>query len=165
MVQTVAPQPAPPTAAPEARTERHSITFAFNSAQLSESALASLRQLATRLQGAKTIRITGFTDNLGPQSPNTRLAEARAVVVMQALRDLAPDLAAELRARGQALCCYRSDNKTEAGRESNRRAELEATWPVGGPPPKSQQAQLIAPPPVATRKVADSAVTDPKDPS
>lgn len=105
--------------------ERLSVTFAFGSAELGPRAKSQLKELAARLPAQSRVLVTGFTDNAGPASPNTKLAEARALAVMLDLRALMPDTSVEIKARGQALCCYVASNARDTGREINRRAELE----------------------------------------
>lgn len=125
-VADVQPSPAPTQRSPE--PVRATVTFGFASAELTVQAKERIRELLPQLQQAREVRITGFTDNLGKQSPNTKLADARALRVMQEVRRLLPDAPMQLRARGQALCCYVSDNGSDGGRESNRRAEIEIAF-------------------------------------
>jgi len=116
--------PAEPVAE-KPQTERFSVTFPLGSTKLTPAASDLLRQLAPHLSTATTVRITGFTDNLGPATPNARIAEARALAVLVRLRELLPEAPFKGSALGQALCCYVAPNESDEGRESNRRAEVE----------------------------------------
>jgi outer membrane protein OmpA-like peptidoglycan-associated protein len=127
-VDTASPVSPVAEAQPSPEPVRATVTFGFASAELTAQAKERIRELLPQLQRAHEVRITGFTDNLGKQSPNTKLADARALRVMQEVRRLLPDAPMQLRARGQALCCYVADNGSDGGRESNRRAEIEIAF-------------------------------------
>lgn len=124
---TEAPPPKPP------RQFKAFIPFEFNSANLTAQAQAQLAAIAPVLQLSTQVQVTGYTDDLGGRDLNTKLSDARALSVLIALRDqlAGRDTAPTLRATGRPLCCYVSDNRTEAQRRPNRRAEVRLTVPDG----------------------------------
>lgn len=124
---TKAPTPKPP------RQFTAFVPFDFNSANLTAQAKAQLSAIAPVLQLSTQVQVTGYTDDLGGRELNTKLSDARALSVLIALRDqlAGRDTTPTLRAIGRPLCCYVSDNRTEARRRPNRRAEVRLTVPDG----------------------------------
>lgn len=130
--RTVPPTPSKsaPVSAPTAKRFVATVNFALNSSQLRPPALEQLSALSPVLVFATDVEVTGYTDDLGPEPLNQRLALARASAVVHALR---PALGASGRfggdaplpeAQGQPLCCYLNDNRGERERAKNRRAEV-----------------------------------------
>lgn len=110
--------------------ERATIDFRFDTAALNPAARAKLTQLAPLFRAASRIRMLGFTDDVGPQGPNDKLAAARAMAVHLFVRGLVQDATSPvLTSRGDALCCYLTDNRNEAQRSINRRVEVLVSLP------------------------------------
>lgn len=76
----------------------------------------------------KPLLVVGYTDDIGPQEYNDRLARRRAESVARALRDLG---ISSVRIEARAKCCYVGDNETREGRARNRRAEIHLYQPDG----------------------------------
>jgi len=112
--------------------ETFSVHFALNSAELSSSAAAEVAALASYLRQHPQagIAIGGHTDSSGPQELNRRLSRTRASAVRQELikqHKVAPQrLSITWLASSQAI----ADNRTEAGRAENRRAEIVFSGPL-----------------------------------
>lgn len=112
---------------------RATIDFRFDKAELNDAARAKLTQLAPLFRAASRIRILGFTDDVGPQGPNDKLAADRAMAVHLFVRGLVHDAQSPvLTSRGDALCCYLTDNRNEAQRSVNRRVEVLVSLPSTG---------------------------------
>jgi hypothetical protein len=82
-----------------------------------------LQRLETEATGAQEIRIAGYTDNVGPETINAKLAQSRA----EAIRTLmlkrgvpAERIVVTWSAGGRDI----ADNTTETGRAMNRRVEV-----------------------------------------
>lgn len=128
--------PVQPARAPASRPPRWFtavLQFDLNSAKLTAQARAQTEAWAAVLRLSTHVQVTGFTDDLGGPRLNTRLAEARSQVVMSALRERLDGRATapSMSGTGRPLCCYVSDNRSEAQRRANRRAELHITVPEG----------------------------------
>ena len=109
------------------RVERATLNFANDSATLDPRAEQVLVALRPLLAQARTLRIVGFTDDVGTQTANDHLADARALSVLVRLRAILGGdgrTGPELSATGHAKCCYLNDNAGERQRASNRRVEL-----------------------------------------
>lgn len=115
-----------PAAAPAPRLDTATVQFAFARAELSAQAQARIDALKPLLKRAASVRITAYTDDQGPDGPNSKLADARALAVMRRVRDLTAELgvAPKLTATGRPLCCYVAPNASEPSRGMNRRAEI-----------------------------------------
>lgn len=129
----VAVQAAPP---PEPRPPRlfaSVLQFNLNSAKLTAPARAQMDSWAAVLRLSTHVQVTGFTDDLGGPRLNARLSEARSQVVLSALRERLDGRAnaPPMSSTGRSLCCYVSDNRGEAHRRANRRAEVHITVPDG----------------------------------
>jgi len=101
------------------------ILFAVDSSDLSEQALADLRDLAASLNDYDNtdILIVGHTDSTGDADYNQRLSERRAQSAAIALADAGVDTA-RLEIVGQGETAPVADNSTATGREQNRRVEV-----------------------------------------
>jgi outer membrane protein OmpA-like peptidoglycan-associated protein len=97
--------------------------FAFDAEHLSADDQRALRRLRPGLTG-KRLRITGYTDNVGPQDYNDRLAlrRARSVKAFLVAQGLNAD---HIEVRGHGKRGYRHSNDTPSGRAANRRAEIQ----------------------------------------
>ncbi|MEV4439241.1 OmpA family protein [Streptomyces sp. NPDC049577] len=108
------------------------VLFDKDSAGLGPEATARVRGIAdeARKQHATTVRVFGFTDNLGSAEHGVALSKQRADAVQ---RELARDLgssAVSYQIRGYGEQYPISDNATEEGRRKNRRVEI--SFPRGG---------------------------------
>lgn len=106
------------------RAWRALVYFPFASDRLSPSAEQALESLEPVLLRASTVRITGYTDDIGPPGANARLATARAESVLRALLALRGDGLRRAEHQGRPLCCYIAPNDAEFTRARNRRVEL-----------------------------------------
>lgn len=101
------------------------IEFESSSDQLSRAGLATLDDVAPLLRDAPqlVVEIGGHTDNRGSERFNLDLSQRRAETVALALveRDIDKDRLVPL---GFGSSVPRSSNRTEAGRQQNRRIEF-----------------------------------------
>ncbi len=101
------------------------IQFDTAKAELKADGQAAVREIALLLRQdpALKLSIEGHTDNVGAAADNKKLSQARAEAVLKAV--LAQGIAASrLSAAGKGQEVPVADNRTEAGRASNRRVEL-----------------------------------------
>jgi OOP family OmpA-OmpF porin len=101
------------------------LTFAPGSVQLDATATGIVEGIAEVLRGCPSVdmEIGGHTDSQGSGSMNTRLSQARADAVFNALIGAGLP-AARLGARGYGETVPIADNGTADGREANRRIEF-----------------------------------------
>lgn len=101
------------------------ISFAPGSADLDSSGQAVVDRIADILKTCDKPRmeIAGHTDSQGREEMNLSLSQARADAVLQALMARRV-LTAGLKAKGYGETKPVADNKTEEGREANRRIEF-----------------------------------------
>ena len=101
------------------------ITFEPGSATIDASALAVMDQLAEILKrcGPIPLEIQGHTDSQGRESMNLELSQSRAESVLNELRARRV-LTGSFTAKGYGEVTPIADNKTEEGREANRRIEF-----------------------------------------
>ena len=90
----------------------------------SEPYLKLIAKLLTRYPKLQ-IEVAGHTDNVGSEAYNLGLSQARAEAVKDYLLGQAPELRANLSARGYGESRPKSDNTTADGRQQNRRTQLE----------------------------------------
>lgn len=102
------------------------IQFDFNSARLRPSSSATLDDALRFLQGEPRVRleIAGHTDNVGSDAANLKLSRERAEAVRSYLIAHGAD-STRLSARGYGEAQPISSNDTEAGRQANRRVEMD----------------------------------------
>ncbi len=82
-----------------------------------------LQRLETEATGAHEIRIAGYTDNIGPDTVNAKLAQSRAEAIRTLMlkRGVPPErIVVTWSAGGRDI----ADNTTETGRAMNRRVEV-----------------------------------------
>lgn len=128
-VKPVAAVETVPVPAPKPREPLKTIVnFEFASDEITPQAREALRALAPALAEAKQVRVTGYTDSVGPVGPNQRLAEGRSLAVLRELRKHAPAGLIDLSSSSKALCCYVADNQHERGRGQNRRVEVDLVF-------------------------------------
>lgn len=126
------PVPRPKIQAPQKlRQFTAVIQFESNSAKLTEQSKSQIAAIAPMLKLSTEAGVTGFTDDLGGPQLNTTLSGARALAVVQELREQLHASAKQpsLAGTGRPLCCYVSNNRGEAKRQLNRRAEVLMTIP------------------------------------
>ncbi|MDQ0941069.1 OmpA family protein [Streptomyces sp. V1I1] len=101
------------------------VLFGKDSAELNAKANARIKAIADEInkQGAKKIRVFGFTDNLGSYEHGKALSKQRADAVQQQLATtLDPGMTFEI--RGYSEDYPIASNSTEEGRKKNRRVEI-----------------------------------------
>lgn len=103
------------------------LAFASDSATLSAAARAKIRDLAAKARraGVKgTIRVDGYTDNVGSAEHGLELSQARADAVAAILRDALSGLDVTIQAVGHGEADPIASNATAAGRAKNRRVSI-----------------------------------------
>ena len=93
--------------------------------ELLPASFPELERLLKMLEqnGGMSIEISGHTDNVGSDADNQALSEARAQAVVDWLK--AKKIKEKrIQARGYGESVPVDDNKTEAGRQNNRRVEF-----------------------------------------
>lgn len=105
------------------------VLFGKDSAKLSAAANARIAGIAEEIkkQNARTIRVFGFTDNLGSSEHGDTLSKQRADAVQGVLAKQVQGVTFEIRGYGEDYPI--ADNSTEEGRKKNRRVEV--TFPRG----------------------------------
>ncbi|MCB5912342.1 OmpA family protein [Streptomyces pinistramenti] len=101
------------------------VLFAKDSAELSSDAHSRIGTIATesQRQHATSLRVFGFTDNLGSSAHGIKLSKERAHAVQRELAEqLDPSVTFQIRGYGEQYPI--ADNSTEAGRKKNRRVEV-----------------------------------------
>ena len=101
------------------------ILYKLGSAEIDEANKAILDDLATRLQTYKDVKleIAGYTDATGTTTANKKLSQKRAEKVMEYLISKGVEKE-RLTAVGYGATNFIADNKTEEGRQENRRVEI-----------------------------------------
>lgn len=98
----------------------YTAVFEFNEHQLDAEETLELQEYFISLDKAE-VRLSGFTDDIGPEDYNLKLAQRRIDEVAKKLTQLGFEVV-ETRALGK--CCYLSTNETPEGRRANRRVEV-----------------------------------------
>jgi len=103
-----------------------SITFEFNSAELTDESKAALDGLATKVKGSKgyVLEIQGFTDKTGTQNYNLALSQRRSESVVRYLSTQHQIPLFRMFVLGLGASKEVQDNKTREGRAANRRVEI-----------------------------------------
>ena len=116
---------------------RGKITFTPGSAEIDSKAGAVMTALAEALSDCAgiTMEIAGYTDAQGSEEGNRALSQARAEAVLVALQGRQVDVSGMI-AKGYGEANPLADNKTDAGREENRRIEITL---IGGAAPAAAQ--------------------------
>jgi OOP family OmpA-OmpF porin len=101
------------------------VLFSTGRSDLKAGGTSKLDRLATYLAQApdRTVRIEGHTDNRGGQALNQALSQRRADSVSAYLTGRGIE-AKRVTAVGEGYSSPIADNKTEAGRQANRRVEV-----------------------------------------
>jgi outer membrane protein OmpA-like peptidoglycan-associated protein len=101
------------------------VLFPKNSSRLNPEAKSRIAAIAEEIAGqqATTVRVFGFTDDLGSYEHGEKLSKNRADQVQRELAaHLGPDVNYEV--RGYSEDYPIADNSTEEGRRKNRRVEI-----------------------------------------
>ncbi|MFC8827611.1 OmpA family protein [Streptomyces sp. NPDC057137] len=102
------------------------VLFGKDSAKLSSAANSRIAAVAAEIekQGAKKVRVFGFTDNLGSSAHGDVLSKQRADAVHGVLEKelAAADITFEIRGYGEQYPI--ANNNNEEGRKKNRRVEI-----------------------------------------
>ncbi|MGW0845380.1 OmpA family protein [Streptomyces sp. NPDC002787] len=101
------------------------VLFPKDSSKLNPQARSRIQTIAEEIkkQSAGTVRVFGFTDNLGSYSHGLTLSKARAEAVHDLLAaDLGGNVTFEV--RGYSEDYPIADNSSEEGRKKNRRVEV-----------------------------------------
>lgn len=103
---------------------RFVIRFKFDRSDIAPKTASWLKSRMPVLLQAKSLKIKGYTDNIGKERYNDRLAQKRAKAVRRMLvsHGMDPDI---ITIEADGKCCYAQENKTSNGRRANRRAEVE----------------------------------------
>ncbi len=106
----------------------HQIRFATGQSAIPSEAEPVLHDVAKTLKDNPgwTVRIEGFTDNVGSRDSNKKLSQARADAVMNWLADHGVDKN-RMSAKGYGESRPIADNSTDDGRAKNRRVEIVRT--------------------------------------
>lgn len=106
------------------------ITFEPSSATIDAGTLGTMDDIAAILKrcGTLPLEIQGHTDSQGRESMNLELSQSRAESVLNELRARRV-LTGSFSAKGYGETAPIADNKTEAGREANRRIEFHLIRP------------------------------------
>jgi len=102
--------------------------FAFGKADLTATGQEAIRQYREqareKLSSAKSVTITGHTDNVGPAEFNQKLSEQRAQAVADYIISLGAD-PAKITVVGKGETQPVAENSTAEGRAKNRRVEVD----------------------------------------
>lgn len=111
----------------------HKVTFAPGSATIESSAAKTLDAVAQAMRPCIDVRmeIGGHTDSQGRDETNLQLSQARAEAVLESLLARRVPVG-NLSARGYGETQPVAENRTEDGREANRRIEFKLILPGGG---------------------------------
>lgn len=101
------------------------LAFETGSSRLGEGPFAALVALAEYLKADETRRVAlvGHTDSIGSLQDNTKLSRSRAAAVLQRLVGEHGVPKAQLEARGVGYLAPLASNRSEQGRNANRRVE------------------------------------------
>ncbi len=126
------PTPEECVASINAVLKENKITFAPGSATIEPTANRTLDKIAGLLKNCEDVQmeIAGHTDSQGREEMNLNLSQARAEAVLTALMARRV-LTSGLVAKGYGEARPIADNKTEEGREANRRIEFTLIAPKG----------------------------------
>ncbi|HLL11653.1 MAG TPA: OmpA family protein, partial [Rubrivivax sp.] len=126
------PPPAPAAAAPAPQPVSEKVTFAaetlfdFDKAVLRREGKAALDDLLTKIEGMnlEVVIAVGHTDSIGTDAYNEKLALRRSEAVKKYLVSKGMD-AGRVYTEGKGEKQPVATNKTSAGRQKNRRVEVE----------------------------------------
>jgi len=107
-------------------SQPQAVMFKFNQAVLTDEAKRTLDSIASQVSGQRSgyqLEIQGFTDSTGDETYNINLSQRRAESVLRYLVSQNVPLY-RISIVGLGTMSPVADNKTRAGREQNRRAEV-----------------------------------------
>lgn len=119
------PTPPPPPPAPPPLVLAADLLFDFNSATVRPDARAALVAVLPAVRARPSVNVVGHTDSVGTDAYNQRLSEQRAQAIVAALVAEDPSLAGRLHVSGRGESKPVDTNRTAAGRQHNRRVELD----------------------------------------
>lgn len=100
------------------------LEFEFGKASIRDNSFASLTRVASLMINKNfSLKLAGHTDDVGSNASNTKLSKARAEAVKQFLVSRGVN-ASRIEATGYGEDQPIATNKTEAGRQQNRRVEF-----------------------------------------
>ncbi|MFE5847614.1 OmpA family protein [Streptomyces niveus] len=99
------------------------LLFGKDSAKLVPGAERELDKFGTKIAAAKSVQVTGYTDNLGSAAHGLTLSRERAAAIKKILQKAAPGVPFQARGLGEKDPV--ADNSTEEGRIKNRRVEID----------------------------------------
>ena len=106
------------------------VLFDFDKSTLKQSGKEALKgylkEARAHLKSARTVKITGYTDNVGSKKYNLKLSQQRAKAVRDYLVKLGAD-PKKMKVSGVGEAKPIASNKTKEGRAKNRRVEIEVT--------------------------------------
>ena len=104
------------------------LEFETGSAKLKASSQERLKQIAAVLKAypAVTIKVGGYTDNVGDPQTNLRISGERAKATLQELVNMGIS-ANRMDAEGYGEQHPVADNATDQGRQKNRRVDIRVT--------------------------------------
>lgn len=107
-------------------TDTQTVTFQFNRSSLSNNAKATLDRIASSVQnqGGYVVELRGFTDSTGSESYNYGLSQRRAESVRRYLVEKNVPLR-RISLVGLGESNPAADNRTAAGRQQNRRVQIQ----------------------------------------
>ncbi|MCI3222856.1 OmpA family protein [Streptomyces sp. NP-1717] len=102
------------------------VLFGKDSSKLSSAANSRIAAVAAEIekQGAKKVRVFGFTDNLGSSAHGDVLSKQRAEAVHGVLEKELAEAGITYEIRGYGEQYPIADNSNEEGRKKNRRVEI-----------------------------------------
>ncbi|MFD9867532.1 OmpA family protein [Streptomyces niveus] len=99
------------------------LLFGKDSSELVPGAEKEIGKFGKKIAAAKSVRVTGYTDNLGSAAHGLTLSRERAAVIKKVLQKAAPGVTFQARGLGEKDPV--ADNSTEEGRIKNRRVEID----------------------------------------
>lgn len=128
------------------------VLFAKDSDRLRSGAKEKLDRLARQLraQGPGKLRITGYTDDLGPAAHGLDLSRRRATRVAEELRHRLPAKAYPMDVRGRGEADPAVPNTSEANRRKNRRVVVTLTLTPSTPRAQTRSRPTTSPTPTPT---------------
>jgi OOP family OmpA-OmpF porin len=104
------------------------VLFDFDKSTLKPSGKEALKgylkEARAQLSSARSVKITGYTDNVGSKKYNLKLSQKRAGAVRDYLVKLGAD-PKKMKVIGAGEAKPIASNKTKEGRTKNRRVEIE----------------------------------------
>ena len=111
--------------APGKLASKFIVNFALNSSSLDDDAHRVIGELLAHLARrteVSEVEIHGYTDDIGTNAYNAKLALSRALAVSHELR--AAGVKLTISSYGEGECCFITENDSEDSRRLNRRSEV-----------------------------------------